>query len=86
MRTQKSWRNRKLPSGQLVALFNAMKKDVLEYLAEYSQGRHAKIAAEVGLTRETIGRYITGAYNPTDIYTIQELHNWMVKDRKNGHG
>lgn len=87
MRNEKSWGRRKRPTGPLVNLFTTMRDEALQYLREHSEGRQIQIASQVGLTRETIGRYIAGEYEPQDVYTIQELHNWAQRDRKgNGHG
>ena len=84
MRNEKSWGKHKRPTGELVSLFLAMRSEAIEYLSKHSEGRQIQIAKQTGLTRETIGRYIARVYEPTDVYTIQELHNWMVRDRKNG--
>jgi predicted transcriptional regulator len=82
MRNEKSWRERKRPTGQLVSLFTSMRAQTLEYLREHSAGRQIQIADQVGLTRETIGRYISGEYEPQDVYTIQQLWNWKLADEK----
>ena len=87
MRNDKSWGKRKRPSGTLVNLFTSMRAEALQYLREHSGGRQIEIAEQVGLTRETIGRYIAGEYEPQDVYTVQELHNFAQRDRKvNGNG
>lgn len=82
MRNEKSWRERKRPTGPLVSLFTKMRAEVLQYLREHSTGRQIQIAEQVGLTRETIGRYIAGEYEPQDVYTVQELANWKKADEK----
>lgn len=64
-----------------------MRESVLDYLAENSTGRQAEIAEAVGLRRERINAYIVHRKGLTDVRTIQELWNWMIKDRKaNGNG
>lgn len=78
--------NRKEPKGDLVTLWQNMRENVLDYLAANSAGRQAEIAVAVGLRRERINAYIVHRKGLTDVRTIQELHNWMMKDRKNGHG
>lgn len=79
--------NRKAPKGELVTLWQTMRDEVLDYLAANSTGRQAEIATAVGLRRERINAYIVHRKGLTDVRTIQELHNWMVRDRRtNSHG
>jgi len=79
--------NGKEPKGELVALWQSMRDEVLNYLAENSTGRQGEIADAVGLRRERINAYIVHRKGLTDVRTIQQLFNWMQRDRKaNGHG
>lgn len=82
MRRNDSWGTRKKPTGPLVKLFNEMRAQVIDYLRQHSAGRQAEIAAAVGLRRERISAYIHQDKGLSDVHTIQDLHNWMLKDRK----
>jgi len=74
--------NRKEPKGDLVTLWQNMRESVLDYLAANSMGRQAEIAIAVGLRRERINAYIVHRKGLTDVRTIQELFNWVQRDRK----
>lgn len=74
--------NRKVPKGELIELWNDMREQVLDYLAANSAGRQAEIAVAVGLRRERINAYIVHRKGLTDVRTVQELWNWVQRDRK----
>lgn len=79
--------NRKAPKGELIEMWQSMRTQVLDYLAANSAGRQAEIAVAVGLRRERINAYIVHRKGLTDVRTIQELWNWVQRDRKaNGRG
>lgn len=59
----------------------ALCDETLAYLREHSHGRQGEIAAECGVSRGTLNRYLQSHMEVRSIYVLAKLYDWVERDR-----
>lgn len=59
-----------------------IRADIVQYLKNNGHGRQGLIAAECGITRTHLNRYINGAAEVCDVLILAELQRWVARDMR----
>ena len=59
----------------------ALCDETLDYLREHSHGRQGEIAAECGVSRGTLNRYLQHHMDVRSVYVLAKLYDWVERDR-----
>lgn len=67
------------PPGKPAILIE--RDSIMGYLRQHSHGRQGRIAREVGVSRESLCRYVNGERELADVRVLGKLQQWMERDR-----